>query len=1179
MSEFTPVTASYRAWSEVTQANQKKHGKKSRNAEPSSLSDEMSDWLDETAETSGSDYVLAFDTETTIDALQNLTFGMYRWCINTGKQLLVLEEGVFYADDLSLSHPDGIETIRSYAAFTLSDAPPNPDYGVTGNEPIRFLSRSEFVETVFFRALQCDAMIVGFNLPFDLSRIAVGSSDGIGRNYGGFSFNLYDKDHPDASFRPNIRIRSLDSKKAFISVTRPSKGIAKADGTTRKVVQWVAPGRFLDLRTLSFALSNISYKLASACEAWGVSPKIHPEEHGLVTPEYIEYCRQDVRSTTELAFALIGHYNELKLTLPVEKVYSPASIAKASLKDMGIIPPLDRQPDFDRDILGVVMESFYGGRSEVKIRRQFLPVAEHDFTSMYPSVNTLMRLWRFLTCETVRVVDSTREVQSFLDNVTAESFYDPKTWLQLVGVARIIPDDDILPLRANYTDNAATSNIGLNYVTGNDPTYYTIADLAASKILNDKTPVIIKAYTFEPVGELSGLKSMDMGNASFDPYTSDFFQSVVEARNGLPDKRSREGERLKCLANSGAYGIFSEFVVEDEAESGPKTSVDIMTTKGGLIFRTHKPERPGTFCFPPIAACITGAAHLMLALLEKAVTDAGGTYVFVDTDSMAIVYDPESPDGRLIPCPGGQHVNDDGVACIKALSSSELESIRRRFNEEINPYDRKYVRNLLKRERVVESYAVSAKRYATFLWVTDNDGKRVPSAIKLRNLDKNAGPKEHGLGHILNPISDIDLADKAAGRPKQSWMDRLWIEVLQRELDESNYDDMWEGRPTLTRLGITSTHMLKQMRRFNEGQPWREQIKPFNFMLQASAGGEDYGQDEVSILTPYTTDLSDVASLPWLDKSTREPVSVTLPRDSEYRADEYGGTTYVVDTMGKVVSRHPLQQEFKFRDSTDVRCQSNSRGVLSRTHVLIVDRTWIGKEANDVEKQEQQYTTEQEELQVYKYTTLLDDALPILRSIPVRQITQRLSDEVSQLEAHIQKSKVRDYEQAFYINNIRGKAKRAAFIVRCEAEQAERLASVSKYRLSERHLLRILDGSATTRFVSDLLLTIAAEESTRSLNANGHAVELSLSPLTYGMVRDDDITHYHDNRLELIALWRLYGSAIVRPVCTCGCGRQRRQGSKYAEQSCAQRTRQAGINAPAAKTPIMLTLEPSTVPA
>ncbi len=46
---------------------------------------------------------------------------------------------------------------------------------------------------------------------------------------------------------------------------------------------------------------------------------------------------------------------------------------------------------------------------------------------MYPTVNTLMDLWRLLTAERIRAVDATEEVQHFLDEVAPDDLFAPET--------------------------------------------------------------------------------------------------------------------------------------------------------------------------------------------------------------------------------------------------------------------------------------------------------------------------------------------------------------------------------------------------------------------------------------------------------------------------------------------------------------------------------------------------------------------------------------------------------------------------------------------------------------------------------------------------------------------------------------------------------------------------------
>jgi hypothetical protein len=140
------------------------------------------------------------------------------------------------------------------------------------------------------------------------------------------------------------------------------------------------------------------------------------------------------------------------------------------------------------------------------------------------------------------------------------------------------------------------------------------------------------------------------------------------------------------------------------------------------------PEQPGEFCFPPMASLITGAARLMLALLEHSVAQLGGTYAMEDTDSMAIV---STKKGGAIPCKGG-NPSKHGGEIVHALSWGQVDGIVKKF-ESLNPYDRDVIRgSVLKIEddnydprtgkpRQLYCLAISAKRYALFLRLRNGD--------------------------------------------------------------------------------------------------------------------------------------------------------------------------------------------------------------------------------------------------------------------------------------------------------------------------------------------------------------------------------------------------------------------------------------------------------------------------
>ncbi len=83
---------------------------------------------------------------------------------------------------------------------------------------------------------------------------------------------------------------------------------------------------------------------------------------------------------------------------------------------------------------------------------------------------------------------------------------------------------------------------------------------------------------------------------------------------------------------------------------------------------------------PHIASLITSGGRLLLAMLERCIADAGGTFLFCDTDSAAIV---SAQHKQPIPMP-------NGAKPITALSWAEVQRIVDKF-ESLNPYDRKLI--------------------------------------------------------------------------------------------------------------------------------------------------------------------------------------------------------------------------------------------------------------------------------------------------------------------------------------------------------------------------------------------------------------------------------------------------------------------------------------------------------
>ncbi len=247
-------------------------------------------------------------------------------------------------------------------------------------------------------------------------------------------------------------------------------------------------------------------------------------------------------------------------------------------------------------------------------------------------------------------------------------------------------------------------------------------------------------------------------------------------RSDLPaQERARLDLFLKITANATAYGSLARFDRRDE----PKPVPVLVYGPGdeALTDKTHYPEDPGPYCFPPVAAAITAGARLMLALIERAVRDAGGVHAFMDTDSIAIV---ASETGGHVAC---TTATGDTV---RALPRADVVEILRRF-EPLNPYgpdvindDPRLGRSPWKVEHgslsePVWCYAIATKRYA--LYTPTNSGPQLLQPTdepEEAGADRDAGDtetradfvdwSEHGLGMYLDPTPQRSRDQQGAAR-------------------------------------------------------------------------------------------------------------------------------------------------------------------------------------------------------------------------------------------------------------------------------------------------------------------------------------------------------------------------------------------------------------------------------
>jgi len=478
--------------------------------------------------------------------------------------------------------------------------------------------------------------------------------------------------------------------------------------------------------------------------------------------------------------------------------------------------------------------------------------------------------------------------------------------------------------------------------------WFSLPDVAASVLLTGKIPIIVDAFKLVPVGQLPGLKTVWLGGeVAVNPRTQDLFRTVIEQRKSLARKKmsgrdvDRLDKALKVLANATSYGIFAE-MNRQECDKRIKVQCHGLDLEPYQCSVIH-PEQPGEYCFPPLASLITGAARLMLALLEHSVSELGGTYAMEDTDSMAIV---ATKHGGIVPCKGGDLRTENGEEGIQALTWRQVDQIVEKF-ERLNPYDRKTISgSVLKIEddnrdpktgnrRQLHCLAISAKRYALFL--RPKYGK--PVLLREGKNNKKDRWSRHGLGHLLNP-TDPEASDR-------NWTAAVWDLIVRKSLGIKTKSLNFADLPAIGRTTVSSPAIMKSLESLNAGKPYSEQIKPFNFLLTwhvAPFGHpEGVNPEKYHLVTPYDTDPRKWLEKAWIDQYTGKQFRITT-------RGHYGFMqTARVKTYGDIVTEYEFHPESKCADAYGNACAKQTVELLQRRHVKIDQIKCIGKESNSLE--------------------------------------------------------------------------------------------------------------------------------------------------------------------------------------------------------------------------------------
>ncbi len=247
-------------------------------------------------------------------------------------------------------------------------------------------------------------------------------------------------------------------------------------------------------------------------------------------------------------------------------------------------------------------------------------------------------------------------------------------------------------------------------------------------------------------------------------------------------------------------------------------------------------------------------------------------------------------------------------------------------------------------------FAVSAKRYALFN--LSNDGNPI-----LRKASA------HGLGHLIAPYGTAD-APANLPAPQASlndigmdrWQHDIWHRIVSAALagrpEQVRLDDLpgFTG-PSVSRYAATTPELLRWFKRFNRGKPYREQVRPFGFMLAFTAGNTTRGGMSGELvegdgkLRGRRSGVKKLADAPRavapFDKDITRAAKHCFDRDTGFPVSPKALKTY-----RQALLRYHLHPEVKFLGGDYF-----DRGTTTRRHLQVTEIQRIGKEANRWEEQ------------------------------------------------------------------------------------------------------------------------------------------------------------------------------------------------------------------------------------
>jgi hypothetical protein len=838
-------------------------------------------------------------------------------------------EVIFYPDDLPES---GLVPLRKYVqertwsrgARPRKEGDPEPDLiwrdearlgtPVNGRSiTVRLLPLSEFLKLFYCVAYEDRSLIIGYDLPRELTRLASDWHEiKKGEKVGGWKLALWTyldpntgKQRPSAGWRPQVILKRVAPNVTFIEFTGRRGSLFR--------------GEFLDLSNLVHALTGRHWTHDEAISVFTTKVIDNHAELGPMTPECIDHTRRGTHATVLLAKALVDLFDRLHPVsrrnpngyLSEARLFSPGGLARAYLTASGFSAPA-----VPKDRLGPCTAASFGGWSEVLVRDR-LRTVHVDFRRQYQTAFVLQGLQELLAAERLEFVEDTAAVREFVRRFTPDELYRPETYRKLTVLCWVKPTGAILPVRAAFKESSASGagrfTMALAPRYGNEPLPFWLHDVIAAKLHDPagQAPEILRAERIIPIGRQSLRKTRLFGGAVFDPRKDQLFKVLVEeaerfARGerryaDIPTVIRREVVRgVKATGNIACFGALSETRAADLLP-GRREEVTLLSDADPIRAAVTHPEDPGPFACPPLAGLVSATGRLWLAAVHYEVGRRDGTVAGCDTDGAHIVATEKG--GTVYVETRGADFHEGGQAQpVHALSYADVDEIADLF-EPLNPFDRALLPGSpLRVKGASKGLFISAKRYA----LIGPEGDLIDR-------------KESILG-ILQP-------------PFDGWIDEAWTTIGEMWDSPLLMRRSWFALPAVRCLSLTSPAYAREMKALAGMRPWNSFLVAF---VIGRKSDEPAPRTSV-VVAPFERDPDKWAVLDWRFGESGKAVPLDR-RDNE-------GVRWRLRTLKDFLLQyiqHPIAEMLAPDGSP---CGPYTRGVLRRRPIRDGERFLILKEA------------------------------------------------------------------------------------------------------------------------------------------------------------------------------------------------------------------------------------------